>query len=102
VILAVFLIAKRRRVSNASAIYVNTMKALARKGIIKGIHPWQEENMVDAVNHFPSVKVPLLKFMDLYLKARFDPGHGITLAALESARLELLQQIDGTAFPSRT
>jgi len=96
-VLAGFLLVKRTRGTNPSAVYLRTMKALAQKGILKRIHPWQEQNMREAIQRFPTINEPLLGFMDLYLKARFHPEHPIPLKVLESASQELLQTIADAA-----
>lgn len=100
-VLAFLLIVKRRKAARPSTVYFRTMKTLAEKGILKRIHPWQEQNMREAIQRFPVVTEPLLKFMDLYWKARFDPRHSVPVKVLESARLELLQQINSAAFPNK-
>lgn len=93
VVLAVVLLLRRKGPASPSAMYVKTMKALADKGILERIHPWQEQNFREAVQRFPSIRKPLSNFMDLYMKARFDPEQGISPEAMHSARRELLHTI---------
>ncbi len=99
--LAAYLIVRRGRRSNPSEVYRTTMKALSKRGVIERIHPWQEQNMVDAAKAFPSVRDSLERFMNLYLKARFDPDHTRPLAALKAARRELLEQVDSALLPDK-
>lgn len=93
-LMAVFFVSKRRKDRDPAVVYLRTMKALAGKGILKQIHPWQEQNVREAIQSFPKARDPLTKFMDLYLKARFDPGRSNSVQSLEAARQELLRAVD--------
>ena len=48
-----------------------TMRDLVKKGILRRVHPWHEQNVAEIIERSPSLKDPLLMFMDSYLNARF-------------------------------
>jgi hypothetical protein len=89
-ILAVILFSwgKRRASADLSRIYVGTMKAIVRKGILDRVDPWHEENIRVILKNAPEVEKSLKRFMGAYLRARFggkDTGawHDVRKAARE-------------------
>ncbi len=98
VALSAALIARRAflRGKSPSAIYVNTMRALVRKGVLDRVYQWHEQNAQEIVRNAPSTGKALAAFMDAYLRARFDEREKDSTATLRHVRRKLLEEADQT------
>ncbi len=85
--------ALRRKPKDWSAIYLKTMKQLAREGILTAVHPWHEQNTAEIVERAPGSREAMLRFMSMYLKGRFSPRKDISMEDLEKARRDLLHSV---------
>jgi len=92
-IAALIILRSCRKEGGFPGIYLTTMRDLVKKGILRRVHPWHEENMAEIIERSPSLKDPVLKFMDCYLKARFGSAGKITAEALKKTRKELLESV---------
>jgi len=88
------------RGKSPSRIYMNTMKAMVRKGMLKQVHPWHEQNVQEIVRKAPSVDKALAAFMEAYLRARFDPRAKGPSPSLRQARRQLLAEAGHSHSPS--
>jgi len=82
----------RRRSRDVSEIYLATMKLLTRKGILRTIRPWHEQNTAEILEREPHCRDALARFMDLYLKARFGSPN-VRTDDLVRAQRELLENV---------
>jgi len=83
----------RRKEAGFPGIYLMTMRDLAKKGILRRVHPWHEQNVAEIIERSPSLKDPVLKFMDSYLNARFGRAGKVTAETLKKTRKELLESV---------
>ena len=81
------------RTVGPSRIYLQTMNALKRKGVLNRVDPWHENNLAQIIGKLPQSKHAAQRFMEIYFKARFGTTKG-SLAALNEAREKLLQIVD--------
>ncbi|MGB6067311.1 MAG: transglutaminase-like domain-containing protein, partial [Desulfomonilaceae bacterium] len=92
----------RRKEVGFSEVYLMTMRDLVKQGILRGVHPWHEQNVTEIIEKFPSLKDPVLRFMDDYLRARFGKKEDISPKMLKQARNKLLESARGVDRPSRS
>ena len=92
-IAALVILRSRRKEAGFPGIYVMTMRDLVKKGILRRVHPWHEQNVAEIVERSPSLKDPLLMFMDSYLNARFGSVVKVTTETLKKKRKELLESV---------
>jgi hypothetical protein len=83
----------RRNRHDPSAIYLNTMQQFVRSGALEKVEPWHETNTDLIVRRMPTARAPLMAFMDVYLRARFDPGERVSSRELREARRALIDQL---------
>jgi len=83
----------RRKEAGFPGIYLMTMRDLAKKGILRRVHPWHEQNVAEIIERSPSLKNPVLKFMDSYLNARFGSAGKLAEETLKKTRKELLESV---------
>lgn len=83
----------RRKEAGFPGIYLMTMRDLAKKGILRRVHPWHEQNVAEIIERSPSLKKPVLKFMDSYLNARFGSAEKLAEETLKKTRKELLESV---------
>lgn len=84
----------RRNRQDPAAIYLNAMRHFVRSGALEKVEPWHETNTELILRRVPSARGPLTAFMDLYLRARFDPGETVSPKLLREARRELLDKVE--------
>ena len=82
------------RTAGPSRIYLQTMNALKRKGILNRVDSWHENNLAQIIGKLPQSKDAAQKFMEIYFKARFGDQRGSSQGILTEARKELLQTVD--------
>jgi hypothetical protein len=90
---ALVILRSRRKEAGFPGIYVMTMRDLVKKGILRRVHPWHEQNVAEIVERSPSLKDPLMMFMDRYLNARFGSAEKLTVETLKKTRKELLESL---------
>ncbi len=101
-IAALIILRYRRKEASLSGIYLMTMRDLVKRGILRRVYPWHEENVTEVIERSPTLKDPVLKFMDSYLNARFGSEEKASAETLKDMRRELLDSAtkQGTcAFP---
>jgi len=81
------------RTAGPSRIYLQTMNALKRRGILNRVDSWHENNLAQIIGKLPQSKDVAQKFMEIYFKARFGTTTGGSLAALTEARKKLFLSI---------
>ena len=82
------------RTAGPSRIYLQTMNALKRKGILNRVDSWHENNLAQIIGRLPQSKDAAQQFMEIYFKARFGDERGSSQGILAEARKELLRTID--------
>lgn len=82
------------RTAGPSRIYLRTMNALKRKGVLNRVDSWHENNLAQIIGKLPQSKDAAQKFMEIYFKARFGDQRGSSQGILAEARKELLQTVD--------
>ncbi len=92
-IAALIILRYRRKEASLSGIYLMTMRDLVKKGILRRVYPWHEENVAEVIERSPSLKEPVLKFMDSYLNARFGSAGSDSANTLNKTRKELLESV---------
>jgi hypothetical protein len=70
-----------------------TMRDLVKKGILRSVHPWHEQNVAEIIERSPSLKDPVLNFMDSYLNARFGSSGQDSQEILKRTRKDLLESV---------
>jgi hypothetical protein len=80
------------RTVGPSRIYLQTMNALKRQGVLNRVDSWHENNLAQIIGKFPQSKHAAQRFMEIYFKARFGTTKG-SLAALNDAREKLLLSV---------
>lgn len=83
----------RRTRQEPSSIYLGAMRHLVRAGVLHKVEPWHEQNTARILGSVPAARDALLAFMDLYLRARFNPGETISPEKLRAARHALLERV---------
>jgi hypothetical protein len=93
VALVVLLIGKRtlRGRDNPPHVYLTTMRALVRKGLLSDVHPWHEVNRDEILARSPETRSVLQQFMDRYYQVRFGTNGRDAEQQLQVAKRELLQ-----------
>jgi protein-glutamine gamma-glutamyltransferase len=92
-IAAFIILRSRHKGTGFSGIYMMTMTDLVKKGILRNVHSWHEENVDEIIEKSPSLKDPVLKFMDSYLYARFGSRGEISEESLQEACKELRESV---------
>jgi protein-glutamine gamma-glutamyltransferase len=92
-IAALIILRSRRKEAGYSGIYIMTMRELVKRGILPRVHPWHEQNVALIIERSPSLKDPVLKFMDSYLNARFGKAGKLAAETLKKTRKELLESV---------
>jgi hypothetical protein len=92
-IAALIILRSRRKEAGFPGIYMMTMRDLVKKGILRRVHPWHEQNVAEIIERSPSLKDPVLKFMDSYLNARFGSVGKFKAETLKKTRKELLESV---------
>jgi transglutaminase-like putative cysteine protease len=100
-IAALIILRSRRKEAGFPGIYVMTMRDLVKKGILPHVHPWHEQNVAEIIERSPSLKDPVLKFMDCYLNARFGSSGKLAAETLKRKRKELLDTVARFASTSK-
>jgi hypothetical protein len=95
---AFIILRSRHKETGCSGIYMMTMTDLVKKGILRNVHPWHEKNVDEIIERSPSLRDPLLKFMDSYLYARFGSRKEVSAERLQEARKELRESIARSEF----
>jgi hypothetical protein len=83
----------RRKWLDPSAIYLDTMRQLVRAGVLEKMEPWYERNTASILARVPEARESYLAFMDIYLRARFDPAETVAPERLRAARNVLLAKV---------
>ncbi len=92
---AVLIIRQRIRAGNdLSALYMDTMKALAKKGVLTEVHSWHEQNTREVEKRAPQARASFSDFMQAYLQSRFRPSAGVSRQELLKLRDALFQQLE--------
>jgi len=92
-IAALIIFRSRRQEATVSGIYLMTMRDLVKKGALRRVYPWHEQNVADVIDRSPSLKDPVSKFVDCYLNARFGKAERIPPERLKKTRKELLESV---------
>jgi protein-glutamine gamma-glutamyltransferase len=99
-IAALIIILSRRKEAGYRGIYMMTMRDLVKKGILRRVHPWHEQNVAEIIERSPSLKDPVSKFMDCYLNARFGSSGKFGAEALKKTRKVLLETVERSGSAS--
>lgn len=92
--LAIFLRKRLLGTNDLSGVYLDTMRALVKKGVLNEVHAWHETNVQHIEKRAPQARAPLARFMNAYLAGRFHAGAHISRADLQTMRGELLDTIE--------
>jgi transglutaminase-like putative cysteine protease len=95
VVIGILILKLRHENQDPSGLYRRTMLELMKKGLLTAVHPWQEKNVEEILRRAPSLKLPLAKFMKMYLKCRFGNADQQLQAELSAARDELMAHVTG-------
>jgi hypothetical protein len=92
-IAALIILRSRRKEAGYPGIYLMTMRDLVKRGILPRVHPWHEQNVAEIIERSPSLKDPVLNFMDSYLNARFGRAGKLAAETLKKTRKELIDSV---------
>ena len=99
VLIGVLVMRRSRLKSRDPAVfYLAIMKALVRKGVLRDISPWHEDNVTEIRLNSPESFAALDRFMELYLRGRFGNGSGGAGEDLTKAGAELLRSVEAQAI----
>lgn len=93
VIAAVALSLVRRRRADLPGLYLATMRELARRGVLRTVHPWHEQNRDEIIRRAPEARDAVTRFMEIYLRGRFGAKHPVSVHELQTARRALVQSV---------
>ncbi|MBI5569027.1 MAG: DUF3488 domain-containing protein [Desulfomonile tiedjei] len=83
----------RLRHRDPAEFYLATMTALVRKGVLREIYPWHEDNVSEIQLNSPGSTDALLRFMEIYLRGRFGNGSAEARKDLRKAGAALVQSV---------
>jgi len=86
---------RRGRRDRISSSYRKVMNVLLRRGILKRVHPWHEENRAEALRNAPALRRELSRFMETYLEVRFGKTTDLAVERLQQASSNLIRQAQG-------
>ncbi len=91
---AILVMLRIRRRRDLPSVYRDTMRDLVRKGILKSVHPWHENNARAILERAPWTRAALTRFMEIYLRARFGKTQNASSKDLQHARQQLLEHVN--------